>query len=342
MGTDRIKKALTLMSGDNKAGDPKGSGWSIVRIIVTALVVIGLAWFVFTAVRDLIIYGLYFRYIDELAAKTGLNKYLINVLAAVGIAPFVLGFKYYFFSFKKSKRTQGAALLLGMIIVYNMALYVATKGDVIGRFYAITPEGVKFSDRALDDGREWQKVTRDNMWYVTHLAVGKRVDATGHDWFDQKSGLPLLWYSKLDSQIQFYDGPGYDRFTAEPLKPVTKELYLEWRRSAQSRTPTPAPATQSVAEAISKDPALAGKAYEERTIVSPVGGWSEIMRLNPGEPAHFFGHGRYRVLWNGKVEEDLPRAEGVQSKTPKITYFFQVQSREDKPVPVTVVIEKPN
>ena len=228
-----------------------------VRIILTALVVIGLAWFLFTAVRDLIIYGLYFRYIDELAAKTGLNKYLVNVLAAVGIAPFVLGFKYYFFSLSRSKRSRGAALLLGMIVVYNSALYVATKDNVIGRFYAITPEGVRFSDRALDDGREWQKVTRDNMWYVTHLAVGKRVDAAGRDWFDQKSGLPLLWYSKLDNEVQFYDGPGYDRFTAEPLKAVTKDLYLEWKQSAQPRTPAPVPPPppQSVAETTPEAPA---------------------------------------------------------------------------------------
>lgn len=234
---DLIKKAVTLLSGQNKVADPNGSGRSIVRTIIAGLVVAGLVWLAFTVVRDLIIYGLYFRYVDELAEKTGLNKYLINALAGVCLAPFLLGFKYYFFSLSRSKRSRGAALLLGMIIVYNTALYVATKDDVMGKFYTITPEGVRFSDRPLEDGREWQEVTRDNIWDVTHLAAGKRVDAAGRDWVEQKSGLPLLWYSKLGNQIQFYDGPGFDRFTGEPLKPVTEKLYLEWRRSAQEAGP---------------------------------------------------------------------------------------------------------
>jgi hypothetical protein len=292
MEMDRIKEAVTPLFGQNKTPDPSGSGRSIVRIIVTVLVIAGLAWFAFTAVRDLIIYGLYFRYVDELAAKTGLNKYLINVLAAAGLAPFLLGIKYYFFSLKRDKRTRGAALLLGMTVVYTLALFAATKDNVIGRFYAITPDGVKYSDSALDDGREWLKVTRDNMWYVTHLAVGKRVDAAGHDWFDQKSGLPLLWYSKLDNQILFYDGPGFDRFTAEPLKPVTKELYLEWRRSSQSRTPAAPPVLtpsresstkpHSVTTTNSSHDAGTPRITGTITIEAPVGKFSEGLDVPSG------------------------------------------------------------
>lgn len=270
---DGIKKEVTLLSGQNKTPDPSGPGKSIVRIIVAVLVIAGLAWLAFTVVRDLIIYGLYFRYVDELAAKTGSNQYLINALAAVCLAPFLLGVKYYFFSLSRSKRSRGAALLLGMIALYNMALYVATKDDVMGKFYTITTEGVRFPDRVLGDGREWKNVNRDNIWYVTHLAVGKKVDATGRDWFDQKSGLPLLWYSKLDSQIQFYDGPGFDRFTAEPLKPVTKELYLEWKRSAQSRPPAPASAPEAITNTLAARQLLG-------TVDAPVDRWSDEIK-NP-------------------------------------------------------------
>lgn len=72
---------------------------------------------------------------------------------------------------------------------------------------------------------------------------------------------------------------------------------------------------------------------------APVGNYSDIKKLDTSQPAHFFGYGKkYRVLWNGSVEEDLPREKGVESKTPAITMFFQVKSREDEPVPITVVI----
>ena len=103
------------------------------------------------------------------------------------LGPFLLGFKYYFFSFKEQKRSQGAALLLGMTVFYNGALTFAARMTLWGLLHS-HGNGVKFSDRALGDGRAWQQVTRDNIWYVTHLAVGK-VSAAGHDWFDQKSGL---------------------------------------------------------------------------------------------------------------------------------------------------------
>jgi hypothetical protein len=248
METDCIKEAIMWLPGQNKTANSSGSGRSIIWTIVTVLIIAGLALFVFMAVRDLIIYGLYFHYVDELAEKTGLNKYLINALAAVCLAPFFLGIKYYFFSFSRRKHMQGAALLLGMIALYNTALYVATKDDVMGKFYAITTTGVRFSDRALGDGNEWQKVNHDNVWYVTHLAVGNKVDVAGHDWFDQKSGLPLLWYAKLENQIQFYDGPGFDRFTGEPLKAVTKELYFEWQQSRQPHAPAPPPPPRQVTE----------------------------------------------------------------------------------------------
>lgn len=72
----------------------------------------------------------------------------------------------------------------------------------------------------------------------------------------------------------------------------------------------------------------------------PVGKFGEITKLDPKQgKADFFGGGKkYTVLWNGTVQEDLPRSEGVASLTPAVTYFFQVKSREEKPVKITVVV----
>ena len=346
MGTDRIKEAAALFSGQDRPGDQNGSARSIGRIVITVLVVVGLAWLLLVVVRDLIIYGLYFRYVDELAAKTGLNKYLINVLAAAGLAPFLLGVKYYFFSLKRDKRTRGAALLLGMTVVYNLALFAATKDNVIGRFYAITPDGVKYSDSALDDGREWLKVTRDNMWYVTRLAVGKRVDAAGHDWFDQKSGLPMLWYSKLDNQILFYDGPGFDRFTAEPLKAGTKDLYLEWKRSAQSRTPAAPPSSANLRldPSVVKLPCPTGATCVQ--YVAPVGNWSALYpirqgfdfatdTLGAGKPRHQIEY----TFRDGRVlVQEYPTENGKRVSVGDPVAAFRFKSLENEPVIIEITL----
>lgn len=218
-----------------------GTSSSLKRTVATVLIAAGLAWLLFVVVKELVIYGLYFDYIDALAEKTNLNAYVINILAAIGLIPFLQGCKDCF-SLSSNKRERGAALLFGMTILYNGILYIATRNDILGKYYAV--DAVDAGGKALiaekprNDGNDWRQVTRENQWYVRKLGVGKPTDPN-RDWFDQKTGLPLLWYYGNPSVARFYDGPGYDRENGEPLMAVTGEFrkkYDEVKRGTAAET----------------------------------------------------------------------------------------------------------
>lgn len=212
----------------NSSNSPK----HILSIAVKILVLVGLAWFVFVTVKDIVVTGFYFNYVDQLAQKTHLNPYVINILAALGFIPYAIGVRDYF-SFSEKHRTRGAVLLLTMTVIYNGALYMATKNDIIGKYYAIAPtndRGVLISDQPSNDGYEWHKITRANQWYVLKLGKGKPVIPAGRDWFDQRTGLPLLWYLRAGTEVRFYDGPGFDRYTGENLIPVSKQFHDDYAK----------------------------------------------------------------------------------------------------------------
>jgi len=76
----------------NSSNSPK----HILSIAVKILVLVGLAWFVFVTVKDIVVTGFYFNYVDQLAQKTHLNPYVINILAALGFIPYAIGVRDYF------------------------------------------------------------------------------------------------------------------------------------------------------------------------------------------------------------------------------------------------------
>ncbi|MGA7784589.1 MAG: DM9 repeat-containing protein [Candidatus Acidiferrales bacterium] len=72
-------------------------------------------------------------------------------------------------------------------------------------------------------------ITVSSVSTELHEAQGDLVDPATHDWF--KNGAAQLWYSRVNGQLRFYDGPGVDSITHEELQPVTKEMYASWKQS---------------------------------------------------------------------------------------------------------------
>ena len=73
-------------------------------------------------------------------------------------------------------------------------------------------------------------------------------------------------------------------------------------------------------------------------IKAPVEGWSERIPT-PYRPKRWDINGfgkKYRVLWNEKIEEDLPDEPETQSKQPEIVYSMRFKSLEPESINITL------
>jgi hypothetical protein len=85
-------------------------------------------------------------------------------------------------------------------------------------------------------GVEFRPVTPEVARNLKLLEKGefRPVDPANAAWFNPITGQAQLWYYQYpDGALEFYDKPGHHPFTNEPLKEVTKQLYLDWREKAK-------------------------------------------------------------------------------------------------------------
>ncbi|WP_439925208.1 tetratricopeptide repeat protein [Nitrobacter sp. JJSN] len=87
-------------------------------------------------------------------------------------------------------------------------------------------------------GEELKPVTRQivSEWQSQAAKVVKRaptkIDPNAYAFYDAVSGKPQVWYWRSDAdEYEFYDGPGFQPRTGEPLQAITREAIANWRRS---------------------------------------------------------------------------------------------------------------
>jgi len=185
--------------------------------------------------------SLYSHFVNSIYGLTGINKYLIKAGVALMIIPFLWGLRLIF-SLNRSRRNVGYLILTVFFIGYNLSLYQFTKtsyfsfskGEVL-KWYALTPEGVKFYDSAGVDpvyGITLRPVTPEVIRNLKRLEKGdfKPIDPANAQFFNPITGEAQVWfYQYPEGNYEFYDKPGYHPITGEPLNPVTKQIYFKWR-----------------------------------------------------------------------------------------------------------------
>jgi hypothetical protein len=205
------------------------------------------------AMKYMAISQIYSHFVGSISSQIGLSKYLIKAGVILMLIPLLLGLKY-FFSIKKRRRLIGAAILVTLVVLYNLSLYYFTKdsyfafsqGSVL-KWYALTPEGVKFFDRPGVEpvyGITLKPVMPEVIRNLKLLQKGdfNPVDPAKVNWFNPITGDPQIWYYQYpDGSFEFYDKPGYHPITGEPLKPATKQIHFEWREKAKTKTPSVSP-----------------------------------------------------------------------------------------------------
>jgi hypothetical protein len=246
MGADSNKLLGTRTDLDSGSGDmPK-----VLRALFIIAVLAALFIPAMIAIRSFAVAQISSYFTDHLASLLGINLYLIRVVVTLAMVPFFYGLKLLF-SYNSTKRKIGGGVMTAFVVVYNIGLYQATRdlsftfqdGKIL-KWYAITPEGVKFYDRAGVEpnyGIVLKPVTPEVIRNLKVIEKGnfRTVDPAHVAWFNPITGDPQLWYYQYpDGTLEFYNKPGYHPFTNEPLQPVMKDIYFRWREHANTNIPS--------------------------------------------------------------------------------------------------------
>jgi len=221
--------------------------------IAFVLAVIVLMALPFALVADKVtLWQLYVFFVKWLEQKLPWNQYLVQSLVLVLLLPFLYAVQLSLFTRSRAKRRLGTILLISMAVGFNLMFYFATKPIVFDKYYGIENNRIVIYDRSgLDPqtGKPLQKVTPVITKIYELQEQGMRiasVDPHTSDWFSSLDGEPVLWYSRFpNGELAFYNMPGNDPRTGDPLTPVTRELYFSWSGANPPRPPKPNPTGSS-------------------------------------------------------------------------------------------------
>jgi len=213
---------------------------AIVAVFLGAVVVLLVS--TLFATRYVTLWEIFNRYVDGISNTIGFNPYLVAAGSVVLFVPFVVGAKFAV-SIRRDRRLVGIGILLTMFVGYNVALYYLTRTQNFGfsageplKWYAITPDGVRFYDRPGRDPKydiELRPITGDLVEQLELLQKGQftPVQPTAGDFFSPLTGKPQLWYYRdTNGVLEFYDKPVFHPGTGKRLDPVTPEVFLEWKK----------------------------------------------------------------------------------------------------------------
>jgi hypothetical protein len=91
-----------------------------------------------------------------------------------------------------------------------------------------------------ETGRECRLVTIDVRERLKEYAEGKRpvrIKALQPEFFDGRTGEPIVWYVDHGGTIEIFDLMGYHPETSEELLPVTPEIVERWKEQIRRKPP---------------------------------------------------------------------------------------------------------
>lgn len=229
--------------------------------------------------RSVAVWHLHWRYVEEVSNLTGLNHYIVTAAGLLLFIPVWFGAKMAMSVRSSRDRYLGAGIILGLAVLYNVGLFWATRETSFAfatgasmKWYAVTPEGVKYFDRAGVEpkyGVPLQPVTPQVARQLEMMERGtvRPVDPERVTLFNPNTGQAQAWYYRYpDGNLEFYDRPGHHPVTGTLLQPVTQEIILEWRKRERARpqalqapasgqpSGTPTAATPATTGTIRSDP----------------------------------------------------------------------------------------
>ena len=219
-------------------------------IIIVSLVVFIIGLFVYSYVSDapiFVITKLYNYTVTTIVSMTGLSQWLVKGIVIIVLIPLLWVIPNTVRGNYKKQAKAAGMLYFGVFFlsIYFMSkdIYFSHSGNETLKWYALTPEGVKFSDTPGRDpvyGITLKPVTPEVIRKLKLLQKGdiKPIDPSNFIFFNPITGEAQAWYYKYpDGTVEFFDKPGYHPISGESLEPITKQVLFEWRDSQAKKAP---------------------------------------------------------------------------------------------------------
>lgn len=191
-----------------------------------------------------IIWKLYGYITNRIISTTGVSQFLAKGIVIILLTPLIWVIPNLL---KRKHQKTASAIGFLYIGVFFLSLFFLSKdiyfphsGEETLKWYALTPEGVRFYDSQGVDpvyGITLKPVTPEVIRNLKLLQKGdfRIVDPANVSWFNPITGDSQIWYYQYpDGSFEFYDKPGYHPVTGDPLTPATKQIYFAW--SAKTKT----------------------------------------------------------------------------------------------------------
>ena len=188
------------------------------------------------------LWQIYSFFVGRLEEKLSWNRYIIQALVLIFLMPFLYAVPLSLSARNKHKRRVGTIILISLAVGFNLMFYYATRQIVFDKCYGVENNQIVLYDRpGLDPqtGKPLQKVTRVIMQIYELQKQGvvmAQADPNTKPWFGSIDGEPMLWYSRRSpsGELVFYNMPGNDPRTGDPLLPVTRDLFSTWSTTKAS------------------------------------------------------------------------------------------------------------
>lgn len=219
-------------------------------IIIALLVVFIIGLIVYSYVSDapiFIITKLYNYAVTRIVSTTGLSQWLVKGIVIIFLIPMLWVIPNTVRGNYKKQAKAAGMLYFGVFFLsfYFMSkdIYFSHSGNETLKWYALTPEGVKFFDTPGIDpvyGIALKPVTPEVIRKLKLLQKGdvKPIDPSNFTFFNPITGEAQAWYYKYpDGTVEFFDKPGFHPISGDPLETITKQVLFEWRDSQAKKPP---------------------------------------------------------------------------------------------------------
>jgi hypothetical protein len=268
---------------DQEKKDKTKKTFLVMAIIIAVFIV---ATLVFWEILKYSIFVKTFNYVvQNIIDISGMSHWLAKGIVILACIPFflalieVLKLRVKLNIFKKkpvrSYRKISFFVVILYIAAYFFCMFFMSKNTYFShsgndlkptKYYAVTPEGLKFYDTPGRDpkyGKELKPVTPEMIDKYERAKLGKKPKKVSinqdTEYFDSITGEPKLWYFvDPTGNYEFYDQPGYQSIYLEELKPVNPQAILAFKESLEKKS-------KAQADENKKADAIAEKAILEST-----------------------------------------------------------------------------
>lgn len=189
---------------------------------------------------------------------SGLSQWLVKGILVFALMPFYWALleisKFDILIFKRKKRHKKAAkfIILSYTGLFFLSMFFLSRDTYFQhydgtpiKYYAVTPEGIRFFDSPGYDpkyGIKLKPVTPEMMQIYQKQRLGlqpRKIEVQSIEdveFFDPISGEPKLWYYiNEEGNYEFYDKPGVHPITKEELKPVSPEIVKAYAKKLREK-----------------------------------------------------------------------------------------------------------